>query len=350
MATYIFAKTQSLMPSSRSNQYGINNDANLPRKHPTIGRCKEIVFECYDMGKLAHYINKNSVIPENFIWSAFAQMTSSLHHLHTAGIVHGDFKAENVTSVSCQNPPEHIPHRHHGTWQYSSPESSRRYGPEADVRAIGVVKHLICHKRWPHCQVQKIKISHDLWFARQGLGVPPATQYHNQYRSFCVYYAERVFAPRRLDTASFHRYGKTRSKVLNYVMMRCLDANWATHITAMELERFVPVLQVFVQACWVSRSKGLLGHFDDRVDASGNASANFNVTLQIYCALADEARQIPGNREKQILDMGAPLLMVMDMEDCAEARRHLEETCESKYKRAQIDQRQTQRLSSHQSQ
>jgi serine/threonine protein kinase len=115
-------------------------------------RRKELILEFCDLGDLQDYASSRT-FSEEAIWRATEQITNGLHYLHSLGIVHGDLKMENVV-LSCSrpdgpdthptykiadfgasvvNPPVDIPRGHHGTWIYSSPESSHRCGPEQDV-------------------------------------------------------------------------------------------------------------------------------------------------------------------------------------------------------------------------
>jgi hypothetical protein len=131
-------------------------------------------------------------------------------------------------------------------------------------------------------------------------------------------------APRRIDcmaTAISVPY----SKLLNYTMMRTLDTDYRTRITARELDRYLPVLELLAHNLILSGQETILNQFDDGRDTlwrTLNPINDSSVFEQIFYVLALRTHR---TWDMNLLEWGKPLLEVMDAAERNAAYQLLED-------------------------
>ncbi|ORY16365.1 hypothetical protein BCR34DRAFT_597659 [Clohesyomyces aquaticus] len=124
------------------------------------------------------------------------------------------------------------------------------FGPEADIWAVGTLIQDLAIRQAPFHESPCPKQSASSWFEAQGRQVPPGTTSREDYIDFCFWDARLEMFPKRIDL-QYDNKKCEYSKLLNYFMMRALDLNWKTRITAYELQHYLPVLNVSRINCWL---------------------------------------------------------------------------------------------------
>ena len=311
----------------------LGQNANIVRyhgvlKHPSQDFYMQIVLEYCELGDLADYIEAtmlDEIIPEMFMWHTFTQVASGLHFIHSAGVVHGDIKCQNILlspaagdhtyptlkiadfGAAERNPPRDVPVGHFGTIGFQAPETIIRHGPEGDIWGLGCIIHEMTAFRLPEIELPESIMDEAAWFRQSGMIVPLGTVQPRRYKVFCHYMAHHPAAPTRIDEAPL-----TYSKLLNHFMMRALDANYHTRITAHELQRSLPVLETLARNLRISGQELLLNGFDDGQDGRWkqiNMPIDSKVFGQIFQVLASRAGE---KQDTGILVLANPLLEIMD--------------------------------------
>lgn len=309
--------------------------------HLTNPLRQRIVFEYCQNGNLDEYRSTfKDNLPETFLWNVFRQVSDALLFLHRAGIVHGDLKNENVLVAASKagekwpnlkicdfgaakvRPTRRIPSSHCGTWVVQPPESETIYGPETDIWSLGVIIHALVHGNPPTSRAPLNERDPNRWFSRMNRVVPFGTPNKTLYKQFCHWHAQNPHYITRIDIPS----SKTPmySKLLNHFMMRALDINWETRITAYELHRFIPTLETFVSDMTAAGSEYLLNLFDGGRGWNWvlvSSITDSQIVRQLVFALTKcaQARENPA-----IMSHGQGLLQVMDTKDRAAASQYLD--------------------------
>lgn len=268
----------------------------------------QLVFEYCPMGDLVDYVNDlpAPTLEETFIWHIFTHVTNGLHYMHRQGFIHGDIKSANILLTTPRQgvryphpkiadfgtasylPLRTIPNGHLGTRGYQAPEWEHRFGPEADIWALGCILHEMAHGKAPVRSIEEPNSSAALWFHMSGKRIPPNTPYELQYQEMCFFTAFHIPSPIRIDRPCRHG-AVIYSRLLNYFMMRCLDFDPDTRISAMELWQLLPRLDAVVHNIFFSGQEHLLDQFDDGHDANWKAVKNVRdsgVLKAVFCALA----------------------------------------------------------------
>ncbi|KAF1947501.1 kinase-like protein [Clathrospora elynae] len=308
--------------------------------HPTRDLRLQLVFEYCPMGDLVDYLETfETQPPEMFIWHVFKHVAKGLNFLHRRGVVHGDIKPANILltthrsgelyplpkiadlGTACINPPHDIPQSHLGTLGFQAPESALRYGPAADIWALGCVIHELALGYLPLQRLEKPEnVNPEMWFEMSGMPIPRGTSHHRIYKEFCFFMAfhppsrVRIDHPSPLTSTSY-------SKLLNYLMMRALDMNPHTRITAHELCRIIPELEPLVYGLLVLGREALLEQFDERRDTEWGDVVyvtDSQVLRQIFDGLAERANQ---EWDMGMLQWATCLLQLMRPEDQVAAYR-----------------------------
>jgi serine/threonine protein kinase len=311
-------------------------------RHPYLEDCMQLVFERCELGDLADFIDAMmDWIPETFLWHIFRQITSGLHYMHSAKVIHGDLKPANILLVPARdggypvlkiadfgsasiNPPRDVPLGHTATPGFQPPESVRRYGPECDIWALGCIIYELATRQLPVNKLEDRYNDPDMWFHVSGMSIPAGTRHTTAYKHFCHYMAFHPAAPRRIDcmaTAISVPY----SKLLNYTMMRTLDTGYRTRITARELDRYLPVLEPLAHNLILSGQETILNQFDDGRDTlwrTLNPINDSSVFEQIFYVLALRTHR---TWDMNLLEWGKPLLEVMDAAERNAAYQLLED-------------------------
>ncbi|KAH7128486.1 kinase-like domain-containing protein, partial [Dendryphion nanum] len=298
---------------------------------------QKIVFEYCSMGDLWDYAQTfDSAIPEMFLWNVFQQVSNALREIHRKGVVHGDLKPLNILVIppypgsrdpvlkiadfgtAQHHPDRNIPRAHVGTWKFNPPESTRTFGPETDIWALGVMIHMLATDEVPYFRREIHANSASEWFRYNCCFVPFQTPEIEHYIEFCFWLAQHPVSIIRIDklhTWSTSERSAIRSKLLNYFMMRCLDTEWRTRIRASELHRFTAILEVFAQELSENEMDEVLDSFDDGRDKTWNQIKRVTdsfVVEQLYLAVDKRFRQL-GN--PKIMRIARYLPRLMDNND-----------------------------------
>ncbi|KAF2119906.1 kinase-like domain-containing protein [Lophiotrema nucula] len=289
--------------------------------HPSNPRKGMLVMErC--QGDLEQWKNKyKGDVPEAFLWRVFKQMSAALAHLHSCGIIHGDFKHQNVLyleqpgkkwptlkpadfGTSVVNPDPEPPRGHYATFGWTPPEAEERFGPEFDIWGLGCLIHWLALSCIP---VRRINV---------GVDNPDGDQQaqHWFYHEAHKFIPEHTYCLTRIDVKNDHAK-VVRSKLLNHFMMRALDMKYYHRISSHELNRFMEVIEPFVQDLRHRNLEGELDRFNDGHDQDWKELENISdsrVILQIF----ERIRKLSD-------DLAKPLLKIMDGKDFAIAHRIL---------------------------
>lgn len=302
--------------------------------HPTIMYDRQLVFEYCPTGDLADYVNETMIdhTPEMFLWQILKHVTNGLRYMHSQGMVHGDIKPANILlspppageyypllkladfGAASLNTYPAIPRGHIGTKSWQPPEASWRTGPEADMWALGCVVHELAVRCSPCTEISEPDMQPEEWFDLGGWVVPNGTPYVEEYKDFCHFMAFHPPKAMRIDRER-EENPMPYSKLLNWVMMRALDTNYRSRITAAELHRMVLVLEPLVHKLMVSGQERVLNRFDDGRDAEWrtiSAVGDSDVLQQVFRALATHAH---GKKDMEVLMWGKGLLKLVVDED-----------------------------------
>jgi serine/threonine protein kinase len=304
--------------------------------HPSQKGFKQLVFEYCEVGDLANYVNDSmDETPEMFIWHVLKHLSNGLHFVHSAGVVHGDLKPANILLTPARegqmfplpkladfgaatiNPPFHIPQGHLATLGWQPPESEWRYGSQSDIWALGCIVHEMAVRHLPIQTLEKPDMNPETWFDRSGKLMPAGTSYCSTYKRMCYYLAYNPPTPVRID-----RPPMSYSRLLNYIMMRALDMNFETRITADQLCRILPTLELLVNGLLLSGQESTLGRFDDGRDSDWKAVSRVtdsNVFKQIFNTICLRARS---KQDKELLMIGQHLLDLMEQPEREAANQY----------------------------
>jgi serine/threonine protein kinase len=349
MGTLIAVKTvdhekPSMSPLEAEILHFLSQHTNIVRYHtvlkdPSQDFYIQLVFEYCELGDLADYVNSaiGDVTPEMFIWSAFKQISSGLHFVHRAGVVHGDLKTDNILvcpppsgsicpilkigdfGAATVNPPRDFPLGHFGTIGFQPPEVIMRHGPESDIWALGCIIYQLATRRLPYLETAEPQIDSELWFERNELSVPDGTPAPSLYKRTCHYMAFRPPAPKRIDQWVGY------SKLLNYLMMRALDTNYHTRITIYELHRSIFVLEKLAHDLFLSGQDSNLNRFDDGRDAHWKHMSIVTDSTVYEHIFLDLALRAHHERRMELLMMATPLLEIMKFRERLSACRYVPE-------------------------
>ncbi|KAH3965282.1 hypothetical protein HBI04_181230 [Parastagonospora nodorum] len=331
----------------------LGQNANIVRyhgvlKHQSQDFYMQLVFEYCELGDLADYIEStmvDEVIPEMFIWHTLKHIASGLHFIHSAGVVHGDIKCQNILlspaagdqaypttlkiadfGAAERNPRQDVPLGHAGTIGFQAPETIMRHGPEGDIWGLGCIIHEMTAFRLPEIELTESIEDEEAWFHQNGMVIPKRTIQPRRYKAFCHYMAHHPAAPTRIDEAPL-----TYSKLLNHFMMRTLDVNYQKRITAYELQRSLPVLETLARNLRLSGQEFLLNAFNDGQDGMWkqiNMPTDSKVFEQIFQVLAFRARK---KQDAEVLMLANPLLEIMNSVEQVTACQFFKQLGSSQY-------------------
>ncbi|KAF2429531.1 kinase-like protein [Tothia fuscella] len=232
-----------------------------------------IMLRYYEAGDLQRYMRsshkQSRPLPEIFVWKAFQQIAEGIAYLHwgwgttdydpsrpysrSFSTVHKDLKPANIL-VEMRHPNDDCPNikitdfglaedlmvlmpetfrkeSHCGTKLYQPQEQAQHpflAGPPQDMWAVGGIVHVLCTGGAPvnsfgGDQDLKTGSKRDATFRRVvcPIDIPPAER-------------PNLWKNDKYISATQH-WGATYSRLLNYYMLRCLDMNWESRATAIEM-------------------------------------------------------------------------------------------------------------------
>lgn len=299
----------------------------------------QLVFEYCPRGDLLDYLdNLKEPVSELFLWHVFKHLACGLAFLHSHNVVHGDIKPANILltasregerfslpkiadfGAASRNPPRQPPRGHLGTPSFQPPEASRHHGPESDIWALGCVIHELVLGRLPVQKMRDADIDVDVWFETSGLRVPASIALPHLYKEFCFYQAFHSIVLIRIDRVSEFTT-KIYSKLLNYLMMRALDVEPESRITASQLHGILPTLEAVVQHVHDSGNMELLNQFDERRDVDGQEAVCVSDSQVLRQLFESMERHADWKRDVEMRRRGMEMLYVMEPEDHVEAFR-----------------------------
>lgn len=306
-------------------------------QHPTKEDSMRLVIEYCNLTDLSSYMVEMGKTPisESFLWVVFRDVSEGLNFLHSRGVVHGDLKLSNVLmsrpiNVRDENgdkprfpivkiadfgnatikPVSNVPFSQYSTWPYCAPESSKYYGTATDVWALGCMIHVLAHRKFPRSANADIPEEEEDDYAYSDQSDA------GDLEEFRKYLRAHVVTPLRLDQLMDHSYPRT--KVLNWFMMRALDVNHRTRITASRLSQFLPALTEFIGHLDPNQKKyrPVLGRFDE-----GDGATDSSVVREVVCAVARSAKKYG---EDWLFEQVVKLLPVLDTGDQVVAKQCIE--------------------------
>lgn len=308
----------------------LGHDSNIVRYHtmlqdPGQDFYTQLVFEYCELGDLAAYVNANmDVTPEMFVWHVFKHIAAGLDFIHNAGVVHGDLKPVNILlthtgdgstfptpkiadfGAAVANPPSHVPRGHFSTPGWQAPEALVHFGPESDIWALGCIIHELTLRRLPLESFDEPELEQDEWFGTSGLVIPFGTEEPELYKRLCHYMVSHRPAPARID-----REPMPYSKLLNYLMMRTLDTDHSTRISASELHRVLLVLEPVVYHLLLTGQEEVLDCFEDGRDDDWNVTGRVTDSMVFGQIFSRVFRQAHCDLDGQLMTLANTLLRIM---------------------------------------
>ena len=302
--------------------------------HPIL-QVQQIVFEYCPRGDMVDYVARfKDGVPEMFIWHAFKHVACGLAFLHRRGVVHGDIKLANILLTAPREgeqyplpkiadfgsaaikPSRRIPRGHMGTLGWQPPELFYRHGPESDMWALGCVIHSLALGYLPIQRLEIPDIAVNEWFDCNSMHVPAGTEYSDAYKEICFWMAFNPARRTRIDHQSGPK-SMVYSKLLNYVMMRALDTNHYTRITASQLNLFLPTLEKIMQHLRSSGRGDLLDRFCERWE-DGKYVTDSAVFSQVFDSMVSRTNEYPS---MEMLKIAMGLIPLMDPREQVKASR-----------------------------
>ncbi|RMZ70809.1 Armadillo-like helical [Pyrenophora seminiperda CCB06] len=301
--------------------------------NPGLG-AQQIVFEYCPLGDMLKYTEAEEFIggvPEMVIWHVFKHVACGLAFLHEHGVVHGDIKVENILMAAPRegekypvpkiadfgaaaiNHPHSIPRGYMGTMGYLPPEVSYHHGPASDIFALGCIIHSLALGYLPMQPVEVTDAMADEWFESSGsaLHVPTGTEDPDKFTDMCLWKSFHPTMKVRIDQQQCESQLKVYSKLLNHFMMRALDEDHSTRITASQLQSFLPTLEKVAHHLFGSDRGDLLNWFHEcRED--GTYVTDSDVFGQIFDGMFYVANE---HQCLDILEAAMELLPLMDFEE-----------------------------------
>jgi hypothetical protein len=159
-----------------------------------------------------------------------------------------------------------------------------------------------------------------VWFETSGLRVPTGIPLPHLYKEFCFYQAFHSIVRIRIDRVSEFTT-KVYSALLSYLMMRALEVEPESRITASQLHGILPTLEAVVQHVHGSGKMELLNQFDERRDVDGQEAACVSDSQVLRQLFESMERHADWKRDVEMRRRGMEMLYVMEPEDHVEAFR-----------------------------
>jgi serine/threonine protein kinase len=301
----------------------------------------QLVFEYCPRGDLLDYLDTlDGPVPELFLWHVFKHVACGLAFLHSRGVVHGDIKPANILLTAnregesfslpkiadfgavSRNCPRNIPRGHLGTPAFQPPEETYQHGPESDIWALGCMIHEMVLGRLPVQELEEPDIDAIDWFEKSDLQVPDGITIPLLYKEFCFYQAFHAIDRTRIDHASGYTT-KVYTKLLNHFMMRALELEAQTLITASQLHNTLPTLEAVVQHLHILGKEELLNCFDERRDIDGEEYVRVTESQVLRQLFENMGQQMHRRDDFAMRRKAMQMLYVMDPMDHVEAFRSI---------------------------